>query len=109
MMEDKKIEIPESVEVDLFVNLYVTGDIAGRVEVNSYDVSGFDYSEENINILKVTETIDLSGVELSGEKIRNDLIVKFEADIQKVKAEAFKKEQDIKEKINNLLAIEHKT
>ena len=104
----EKFIIPKEIEVEIYVNLFLEGFKAGEFKASCYDFSDSEYQDENINVLKVTKKIDLTKLKIDDKSIRTELAEKYRQQIKQIQAESYKKEREVQDKLNNLLAIEYK-
>lgn len=103
----KNFTIPKHIEVELYVNLYIEGAGAGKFHVGTMDRAGADWDDENINVLKVTKKINLKNLEIDDNSIKSELAEQYRKQIKDIQAEAYKKEKQVQDKLDNLLALEY--
>ena len=99
-----QIKIPEKIETTLYVKLYVSGILSGNIDVS--DWAGKE-DDERVTLLEVPFSIDIPK-DVTIESLKNAMIEKLESKKSKIQAEYYVKLQHVQNKINSLLAIEHK-
>ena len=99
-----QIKIPEKIETTLYVKLYVSGFFSGDISVSDWE--GKD-DDERVTLLQVPFSIDIPK-DVTIESLKNAIVEKLESKKSKIQAEYHVKLQHVQDKINSLLAIEHK-
>lgn len=103
-MNIDNLEIPKIIEKTLYVYMYTD-----TYRHNQIVVSEFEYAEETDRVLLLTIPFSVEipkGLKISD--LKNSLIEKLENERDRLRLEYHVKEKNIIDKINSLLAIEHK-
>lgn len=101
------IEIPEEIEFTVYIHAYVGGWQSGKVDAGTYKLHEMEHSKTEVVLLD-TQTVKLKiTTQKTEDDIRKDIIATLEDHKQEIRAKAYKAEQEIQYKIDNLLQIEY--
>lgn len=98
------IKIPQKIETTLYVKLYISGILQGKIDVSDWQAKDDD---ERVILAEVPFSIDIPK-DVTIESLKNAIVEKLESKKSKIQAEYHVRLKVVQDKINSLLAIEHK-
>lgn len=97
----KELQVPEQITKTLYVTICVSGFDAGDISVNDFERS--NHNSDYVPLCEAEVTIAIP----QDVDIRSEAVKALEGEIEKVRAEAFKKEAALQDRIRQITAIEY--